>query len=142
MAKRLGISIGWVTNSSSVIHHFPRTLLQHPDVKKFFDDFGLHNGFVGTELWYRSACASIAVTEEQKTQLRNGLRFYGARKDIEEPIPDDHGYNASVHIEDDPNMFVVVYGDEYSGIARTLSDFLTEIAQSLKISLPPSRDYN
>lgn len=119
MAKRLIINMGFITNSSSAIHWFPKELLNDPGVKAFMEAYGLDRGSVGEDLWYRSACESIAITTEQKQQVRDQL----TREDY-----DGGSIGVSVDPADDSN-FVVIYGDEYESVTSELAHLLSEIAR-------------
>lgn len=128
MAKFVSITVGFITNSSSVVHHFPRALLEQPEIKAFLEAFEIQDGFVGSEIWNRSSCGSFAVTKEQKAQILAELNHsdYGG------------GYNVDV----DGDSVVVVYGDEYSDIASILHHMLWQTATSLGIAAGESFDYN
>lgn len=111
--KRLIINIGFVTNSSSVVHHFPSELLKHPKVAAFMQAFEIDGGFVGDDLWHRGECATVAVTKEQKEE---------AHKQLTET---DYGRGPSIDIEGD--NFVIIYGDEHQSIAHMLVDLIGEV---------------
>lgn len=127
MAKRLIINMGFITNSSSAIHWFPKELLDEPEVKAFMDAYGLGSGYVGDDLWYRSNCETIALTKEQKQEVKGQLtrEDYGSRMgDTVNP--------------DDDSQFVIIYGDEYQSVTSELAHLLSEIAA--KKGLPHSSD--
>ena len=113
MPKQISVSIGFVTNSSSVIHHFPRELLEHPQVKAFIEKFELQDGFVGEDLWHLSHCTSFLVTPEQKAGVQE--RFTHNEYDSRGP-----------GIDMDPNQVVLIYGDEYTSIASSLCSLLKD----------------
>jgi hypothetical protein len=119
MPKKISISIGFVTNSSSVVHHFPRELLDHPKVKMFIEKFELQHGFVGDDLWHRARCDSFLVAHEQKAEVAQNFRG-------------DNYLSGSDHtatgpaIDMDPNKVVLIYGDEYDSVARDLCSLLLE----------------
>lgn len=110
MPKRVTINIGFVTNSSSVVHHFPKEILEHPKVAAFMKAFEIEEGFVGEDLWNRSECATIAVTKEQKELARQRLM--------------DPDYGSAPSIDVDSDDFVIIYGDEHRSIAATLLDVI------------------
>ena len=112
---RLSINLGFVTNSSSAIHHFPAELLEHPEVKKFLQVFEV-SGFVG-DLWNRSACGTIALTKEQKQVAQT--RFNNDNTDVP-------------HIDVDSTDFVVIYGDEYESLAHTFALLCSDAMAKLK----------
>ena len=128
MPLRIGINLGFVTNSSSVIHHFPVQLLQHPDVKAFIEAFEISKGFVGSDLWHRGMCATFAVTKEQKEAVRQQL------------TESEYGRNVEVSIDDD--SVVLIYGDEYRSIASSLVHLMGATAQKMNIQCGPSQEYN
>lgn len=112
--KRISINIGFITNSSSVVHNFPRDLLEDPDVAAFVKAYGLERGLMPEDLWYRSQCTTVAMTKEQKTDLKDLFA--------------DNEYGSSYKIdchENDDNI-VVVYGDEYDSIASEFCDVLCD----------------
>jgi hypothetical protein len=127
MPLRLGINIGFITNSSSCVHHFPRELLKDPKVAAFLTAFELHEGFVGSELWSRDSCTTVAMTKEQK-------------REVQTKLGEMEGYPApAIDTEDD--SVVIIYGDEYHSIAQVLARLLTEVAQSLGFT-SLSQEYN
>lgn len=130
MAKRLIINMGFITNSSSAIHWFPKELLEHPDVRAFMSAYGIAGGYVGSDLWYRSACETIALTKEQKQATKEQLSSseYSPRTgDMVNP--------------DDDSQFVVIYGDEYQCVTMELSHLLCRIADEKGLS-HSSDEYN
>jgi len=108
MSKRVSINIGFITNSSSVVHHFPRRLLETPKIAAFLKTFEVEGGFVGPALWSRSHCTTVAITTEQKSQVHQSL--LGSRPEVRV----------------DSDELVVIYGDEYSSIATYLCDLLVQ----------------
>jgi len=120
MPKQISVSIGFVTNSSSVVHHFPRKLLEHPQVKAFIEKFELQDGFVGDNLWHRDHCASFLVTPEQKAEV---TRSFSGDNHISS---DDFQYTGPA-IDKDPDQVVLIYGDEYMSIASSLCALLSEV---------------
>lgn len=128
----ISTNIGFITNSSSVVHHFPRKLLEHPKIAQFMSIFGLENGFVGENMWHRGECATIAVTKEQKEKVARGMR----ELDLEEP------YSCSgPAIDVDSDDIVVVYGDEYQSVANELAHMLKDAANELGLQYS-GQDFN
>jgi hypothetical protein len=126
----IGINIGFVTNSSSVVYHFPRSLLQEPSIKAFLDAFDLHQGFVGSDLWHRGECATIAMTKEQKQEAQKQLRH------------SDYGeYSRTPGINTEDDSVVLIYGDEYESVASILANLLKGAAEKFGITVH-SDDYN
>jgi len=105
--KTLGINIGFITNSSSVVHHFPLAMWEHPRVQAFAKAYGIDkNGYIGDNLWHRGQCESIAITREEKIHLQAELS-------------NEDGYRTpSIDVDNDGP--IIVYGDEYNGLAQTL----------------------
>ena len=120
--KRIGINIGFITNSSSCVHHVPRAILDDPEISAFLEAFEVNKGFVGTDLWHRGLCSSLLVTDEQKAEARRQLH--------------DGEYKGPA-IPDDPNLVTVIYGDEHESIAHTLMALIER-----KIGDVPHDDYN
>lgn len=114
MPKRVSITTGFVTNSSSVIHHFPNELLSHPKIAAFLKAFEIEDGFIGEDLWDRSACTSVAITKEQKQEVLQKLQ--------NEEFATSHPV-----IDVDADKFVVIFGDEYRSIANMLTDLIGEV---------------
>jgi hypothetical protein len=119
MPKQISISIGFVTNSSSVVHHFPRELLNHPKVKTFIEKFELQDGFVGDNLWHRDRCGSFLVSADQKAEVARN--FSG-----DNSLSDDDYQCKGPAIDMDPDQVVLIYGDEYGSIASSLCSLLIE----------------
>ena len=117
MPKQISISIGFVTNSSSVVHHFPRELLDHPKVKAFIEKFELQDGFVGDDLWHRAQCGSFLVTPEQKAKVERDFRG-------DNHLSDGDYQCTGPAIDMDPEQVVLIYGDEYGSIASSLCSLL------------------
>lgn len=116
MPKMIGVNIGFVTNSSSVVYHFPAEVLSHPDVKAFIEALEIRDGFVGEDLWNRGLCETFAVTKEQKAKVARELQ--------------DSEYCRGPAINVDSNEVVVIYGDEYPGLAMTLASLLQEAVKA------------
>lgn len=101
---------GFVTNSSSMICWFDRKLLEHPDVRAWVDAYGIGEGFIGTDMWHRGACGSILMTLEQKADAMAELNSA------------DYG---DFDLGDNPDEFVVIYGDEYTSLASEFCNVLS-----------------
>jgi hypothetical protein len=129
MALRLSINIGFITNSSSVVHHFPRELFNDVRVKAFLDAFEVHGGFVGTDLWHRGECATVAMTKEQKEEAVRKLHGDGYEE-----------YNPPGITTTDDSV-VIIYGDEHQSLAMSLAGLLKSVAEELGIPTG-GQDYN
>lgn len=133
MRMRISVNIGFVTNSSSCVHHFPGELLQHPKIKAFMEAFEIAGGFIGPELWHRSHCTTVAITKEQKAEVQHKLtnNEYDAR-------------GPAINVDTDE--VVIIYGDEYSSIATALCDLMYEALVEKKGGDPwshrNSQEYN
>lgn len=135
MALRLGMNLGFVTNSSSVVHSFPVAVLQDPNVQAFLKAFEIHGGFVGTDLWHRSQCGTFAVTKEQKeevNQMFNAINVAG-----EEPF-----YTSIPQVSTNNDDVVLIYGDEYQSMASSLSHLMSQAAQKMGIPFGYGDSYN
>lgn len=127
MALFLSMQAGFITNSSSVVYHFPKEALDHPQIKAFLERYGITNGFVGENLWHRGRCGSVAINREQKQEVLDKLRRY------------DYSFpNIEVENED---FAVIVYGDEYTSLASTLSELLQNVCEDMR-SRMHGEDYN
>lgn len=115
MPKRVSITTGFVTNSSSVIYHFPNELLSHPKVATFMKAFGIEDGFIGEDLWDRSVCTSVAITKEQKQEVLQKL------------LQNEEFATRHPVIDVDADKFVVIFGDEYRSIANMLADLIGHV---------------
>lgn len=114
MARRVTVNIGFITNSSSCVYYFPKEVLADPQVKSFMEAHELTQGYLGDDLWYRSSCASLLVSEEQKEKAKGILRSYD---------PDDASLpESSVSKVIDPKSdgVYILYGDEYSDTTHIL----------------------
>lgn len=133
MPKLISVNTGFVTNSSSVVHHFPRELLEHPRVKAFIEKFGIEGGYVGDDLWDRSRCDSFLVSSAQK-ELANRTILQGDE------------WERKVPVNTDPDLVVVIYGDEYRSLAsdlcEVLLDVLCERSGSRKVRMGHGEQYN
>ena len=126
----ISFNIGFVTNSSSAVHHFPKQLMDDPLVKKFMELFDLGPGksVVGKRFFDRSGCSSIAFDTEAKTRIEARMREEGeGYRDIgfEPDLP-------PVQTED-PDDIVVIYGDEYESLASQFAELLREAAKRLGV---------
>lgn len=122
--KRLSINIGFITNSSSVIHAFDQELLEDEDVKAFMIAYEIQDGFIGKNLWNRSQCGSVILTEEQRQEAIANLN-------------DEEYGNPNI-----PEPVVVIYGDEYNTLAREVCDLLSNAAKKLGKGDMGQNDFN
>jgi hypothetical protein len=116
------MNIGFITNSSFAVHHFPRQLLEHPEVKAFIESFEVSQGFIGEGLWYRSKCGTFAVTKEQKQKVYDEFHAEG----YEEYHPP--------HIDTESDSVLIIYGDEHTSLARSLSRLMRDAADAMGLS--------
>lgn len=121
--KKLVIQIGFITNSSSVIHWYSKEILEDPDVQAFLKAYEIQDGFVGKNMWYRSACGSFLVTGEQ---------IADAKANLDNP---DYGVEVGDHLEPESvnGGVVVIYGDEHNDLASELNELLREVADKKSI---------
>ena len=127
---RISMNVGFVTNSSSMIYSFPKELLDLLEVRAVLEAFEIQNGFVGHDLWSRSACETLAITKEQKDQARSDLNR----------MPDEYGSPPS--IDDSEDRVVIIYGDEYSGIAIMLIQLIKNACDAAGLPGLTGTDYN
>ncbi len=125
--KILSANIGFVTNSSSVVYHFPREVVENEDIQAFIKAFEIEEGYVGNHLWNRSSCQTFALTKEQKQEVN---------AELSDP---DYGSGLSVNTEDD--SVVMVYGDEYHDITSILIHMMVEVAKKMDVSYT-EQDFN
>lgn len=111
--KRLTINVGFITNSSSAIHWFDKKVLEAPEVKAFLEAYAI-NGYVGN-VWERSRCDTFAPDRKTKEQLVEAFS--------QEPEWHAPGINPG---DDD---VVVIYGDEYDSLTKTLCELLASVAR-------------
>lgn len=125
MPKRISVNVGFITNSSSCIFYFPKEVLEDETVKDFLQKYELSNGWVGSNLWNRSACDSFLVTKEQKEEA---LSLLG---------DNDYGYDGLDKVID-PNSegVYIVYGDEYEDTVHFLSRILGSALTKLRETNP------
>lgn len=133
MPYQLGANIGFVTNSSSVVYHFPKKLLEYPAVKAFLAAYEIEDGFVGDDLWHRGECGTIALDRKTKELADQRLHreSYGA----------EGGYAPGIAVDDD-NTFVVVIGDEHHDLAYIFSHMLCDLAREEGLGDYTGQDYN
>ncbi len=129
MKMRLSMNIGFVTNSSFVVHHFPKIVLEHPYVKTFVKRYEISQGFIGHNMWNRSECSTIAMTSEQKKEVQ--MEF---QREKEEWM---HG----PHIDTESDDVLIIYGDEYMSIAQGLSWLMSMAAKAMNLDYS-SDDYH
>jgi hypothetical protein len=115
--------VGFITNSSSAVHWFPKELLDVPEVRAFMAAYGLSGGTTGSDLWDRSRCDSVALTEAQKHEVRTQLSSAEYSGGIGESIDPK-----------DASTFVVIYGDEYESVTSELAALLSRICAERGLS--------
>jgi len=123
-------NLGFITNSSSVIFHFPLSLLQHPDVVAVLTAFGVTGGVVGDNLWSRDHCASLLVTPEQKA------------KALDELLGNEYSKPEGTEALLNQEGVVLVYGDEYDSLPRLLCTMMRDLAETLGVPLMESVGFN
>ena len=122
--RRLTVNIGFITNSSSVIHWFDGAILKDPEVQAFIDAYELSAGSIGENLWNRARCGSLLTTEDQFAQVR-------------EDLADEIGSNNIVQnggVATRNGGVAIIYGDEYATIFSELAHVMSEAAERLNIS--------
>jgi len=116
--KKLTAVTGFITNSSSVVYHFPMSALENPKIKLFMERNGLIDsdgschGFIGDDLWNRAYCSSIVFTADEKQGAITNLRG------------DDAEYYCPPVIDMQSDDFVIIYGDEYESLAADFAHLL------------------
>ena len=121
MSMRLVINVGFITNSSSVIHWFPKEILNDEDVQAFLKAYQLEDGYVGEDLWYRSACGSFLRTKEQYEEATAKLN--------------DAEYSSAPTVGPvDGSHVAVIYGDEHQTIFMELSHLLSTAAERMGLA--------
>lgn len=123
---KITVNIGFITNSSSVVFHFPKELLEFPKVKTFMEKYGIIDGFVGYDLWSRQSCSSLLVNQQQFQEAN--VQFQDAEYKIYAPAIDD-------------TKAAIIYGDEYETITSELAKIIEECAKENNISVSSS-SYN
>lgn len=131
MPRLLHINIGFITNSSSVVYHFPKELLKNKDIQAFLRAYEVEDGFVGDDLWHRARCGTVAITKEQKMLAQSRLK---------EAEYSDFGHPPHIDVDDDAT-FVVVIGDEHFDIANALSHMLQTLSEKMGVRVLGA-DYN
>jgi len=135
--KRISISTGFVTNSSSIVQHFDKSLLLDPEVASFLETYDLKDGRCSSELWDRSKAASFLVTREQKDLARR--QFTG---DLN-PYAKEEWNTPGPLIDPDKDQEVVVcYGDEYTSFASELCHLLRKAAEKASLDPYNSHEYH
>lgn len=124
-------NIGFVTNSSSVIYHFPKEILEDEKIIQFIKEHELTDGFVGNDLWGRDTCTSLAFTKEQKQLINKKLRSLYEKNDEN---TEERGYSPEVSINENTDDIILVYGDEYYSVVMTLAHLMKDAADRLKIN--------
>lgn len=128
MKYEITLGLGHTTNSSSCIHFFPKEILKHPLLVSFLERYEISGGFVGEDLWSRSTCDSLLLTEEQKNQANKDLKSLD-------------GFHAPSVVEGGQEEFVVIYGDEYSGVASIFAEMCEDVCKELGLK-HSSTEYN
>jgi hypothetical protein len=129
MTALLHINIGFITNSSSVVFHFPKALLQDPGIAAFLSAFEVSEGFVGQDLWHRGECGTLAISKEQKLVTQAMLK------------ESEYCSAPAIDVEDD-STFVLIYGDEYRDLAAVLLGMLREVCEKQGLPKVDGQDYN
>lgn len=125
MEYEITFGMGHVTNSSSCIHYLPKKVLENPVVKAFIEAYEI-KGHVGEEIWSRSRCGSILLTQEDKIKANH------------EMMREEYGKPLDCSNEDE---FIVIYGDEYHGIENVFAHLCNDVAVKLGLSTH-SNEYN
>lgn len=124
MAKRLIINMGFITNSSSAIHWFPKEVLDDPDVKTFMEAYGLTGGYVGDDLWSRDTCESVLLNAAQHDQARTDLNSGYGDGDAGDRLV-GNGADGGI---------TIIYGDEYESVTSELAHLLSAVAHKKGLS--------
>ena len=111
---RISGNLGFITNSSSAIFHFPRILLEDSRIQAFLQAYGITDGYIGSDLWHRGQCETLALTPEQKRETVSRLE------------QEDYGHPT---IETETDQILVIYGDEYLSLTSTLGALMTQVAE-------------
>ena len=120
---RLSMNIGFVTNSSFAVHHFPQQVLENPAVRGFLRAFEISQGFIGADLLNRSRCGTVAMTKKQKRDVAETFNN-------EFPQDPDELFQAP-DIDVKSNDILIIYGDEYTSLAHNLSRLMEEAAKEM-----------
>lgn len=133
MAKHLSINVGFITNSSSVVHHFPREVLNDPRVQGFLKVFEIENGFIGGNMWHRGDCDTFAITREQKLDVQNALRHSDFGSEYSSCGPG---------IDTESDEIVIAYGDEYSNLVHALTALIQKVLEEQGVQPEYGSQYN
>ena len=125
--KHITISMGFITNSSSVIHWYPKEVMEDAQVQAFIKAYDIQNGYVGSDLWNRGACGSFLTNDKLKEQALASLN----ENDYEHP---------NIPVGDD--TVVLIYGDEYADLTMELSGVLSQACTRLGLKEHGGVDYN
>lgn len=123
MKMKLSMNVGFVTNSSFAVHHFPKEVLDHPDVKSFIETYEISQGFIGEDLWYRNTCSTVAMTKDQKKQV---VEKFGPG--------DEENYSCPPKIDIESDDVLIIYGDEYDSIASELSSLMKYAVEEMGLN--------
>jgi hypothetical protein len=129
MPLLLSINTSFITNSSSAVHHFPRELLNDPSIRAFIAAFELDGGVIGSDMWSRDLCTTVAMTPEQKQEVLSKL-VTGSE------------YCSPPSIQTDDDTILIIYGDEHTSVASSLARLMESVAEKLGIKLQGSQEYN
>lgn len=128
----LSVNIGFITNSSSCVFHFPVEVWNDPKVQAWVKAHELQGGYIGENLWYRSECSSLLITKEQKqSAIMQGLE---ESKEWSDDLD-------TLGIQADSDDIVIIYGDEYQDATHLLCNIMSEAAKRLGVTVT-SMDYN
>ena len=122
------INVGFITNSSSVVHYLPPELWNHPKIKALFELYG-GDGYVGNYMASRVGCETVAVTPEQKEQALHEYR------DVFES-----GFSLSSTEKE--TGAVIIFGDEYQSLPQLLSSMARDLASEEGIEDGWAFDFN
>jgi hypothetical protein len=126
---QLGINIGFITNSSSVVFHFPKELLSDPGIAAFLRAFEVQDGYVGRDLWDRGDCGTLAISRDQK-KLASAML-----------LELEYGNPPGIDVTDD-STFVLIYGDEHRDITAVLHDMLRDLMEKQGLPEIEGEEYN
>ena len=129
--RHLSVNIGFITNSSSCIYHFPKEILDDIQVQAFIKAHEMQNGYVGSDLWHRALCSSFLVTTDQKQRAKNEL----SAEEYAEAT-------AGSHVDPADTGVYLIYGDEYSSETHILCGILCGAAKRLGLGGGYVTDFN
>jgi len=138
-AYQLTVTSGFITNSSSVIYHFDARILEHPKVKRFLEAYELNKGYVGSEIWNREDCMTLAMTKEQKEEAHRGFNSINGWDIFKDD--DSFRYNPDDYIDVNNSGPIIIYGDEYDHITHTVCELMRQASEELGLNFG-GRDYN